>query len=92
MLSNSVIPIFPAVPVADIGTQILDAFGKAIAVLFSFIPSLIGALIILLIGWIVASVVRALVRRVLGLMRFDQMMERTGLPELLPKTGCAPRP
>ena len=80
------------IPVADIGTQILDAFGKAVAVLFSFIPALIGALIILLIGWIVARVVRALVRRVLGLMRFDRIMERTGLPELLTRAAIRTDP
>lgn len=86
--------MFPtgSLAVADIGTQILDAFGKAIAVLFSFIPALIGAVIILLIGWIVARVVSALVRRALGLIHFDRMMERTGLQELLTRAGMRTDP
>lgn len=67
----------------NIGTQILNAFGHALSVLFSFVPALVGALVILLIGWIVASIVGALVRRLLNLVHFDQVMERTGLPEML---------
>ncbi|MFI5272655.1 MAG: mechanosensitive ion channel [Ktedonobacterales bacterium] len=80
------------VPVADVGTEILDAFGKAVAVLFSFIPALIGALIILLIGWIVARVVRSLILRLLRAVRFDQVMQRTGLPELMSSGGVRADP
>ena len=72
---------------ADIVSELLAAFGAAVAVLFKFIPALIGALIILLIGWIVARIVRALVLRVLQLIHFDQVMARTGLPEMLERAG-----
>src|SRR5690242_10089041 len=62
---------------ADIGSEILQAFGTAVAVLFAFIPALIGALLLLLIGWIVARVARGIVVRVLRAMHFDQLMART---------------
>lgn len=77
---------------ADIGSEIVAAFGAAVAVLFRFIPALIGALIILLIGWIVARVVRALMQRLLTLIHFDQVMARTGLPELLDRAGVRADP
>lgn len=77
---------------ADVGTKILDAFGNAIAVLFGFIPALIGALIILLIGWIVARIVRAIVVRALRALRFDQVMDRTGLPEMMQRAGVRTDP
>lgn len=78
--------------VADIGSEILAAFGAAVAVLFRFIPALIGALVILLIGWIIARVVHALVLKVLQLIHFDQVMARTGLPEMFQRMGVRADP
>jgi hypothetical protein len=72
---------------ADVGGQILDAFGKAIAVLFAFIPALIGALVILVIGWIVAAIVKALLVRVLRAVHFDQAMDHAGVGTLMRRGG-----
>jgi hypothetical protein len=72
---------------ADIGTEILTAFGAAVTVLFAFIPALIGALIILLVGWIVATVVKNILVRVLRAIHFDQAMERAGVAGMLQRGG-----
>ncbi len=76
----------------DIGTQIADAFGNAVRVLFAFIPVLIGALLILLIGWIVASLVRALVLRLLEALHFDRAMAGTGMTEMMERGGVRADP
>ncbi|HEX8982601.1 MAG TPA: hypothetical protein VF792_07525 [Ktedonobacterales bacterium] len=77
---------------ADIGGEIVSAFGQAVATLFKFIPALLGAIIILLIGWIIARVARALVLKALTLIHFDQVMARTGLPELFDRAGVRADP
>lgn len=45
----------------------------------AFVPSLFSALVVLLIGWIIARVVRYIIERVGKLFRFDSIVERTGL-------------
>lgn len=84
--------MMPPFELGDLGTQIVDAFGRAIGVLFSFIPALIGALIILLVGWIIARIVSAIIARALRALRFDQVMDRTGLPEMMQRAGVRTDP
>ncbi|MCH8947763.1 MAG: hypothetical protein IH789_09080 [Acidobacteria bacterium] len=59
-------------PVREMATKIL-----------SFIPNLLVALVILIVGWIIARVIRALVERVLRLARFDILTERAGINQAL---------
>ena len=54
---------------------------NAITVFLSYIPQLIGALIILIVGYIVAKVLRAVVGRVLQGIGFDRWMERGGIKQ-----------
>ena len=59
-------------PVREMSTKIL-----------SFIPNLLVALVILIVGWIIARVIRALVERALRLARFDILTERAGINQSL---------
>ena len=59
-------------PVREMWTKIL-----------SFIPNLLVALVILIVGWIIARVIRALVERALRLVRFDILTERAGINQAL---------
>ncbi len=52
----------------------LDAF-------FAFIPQLIGAILILIIGYIVAKILQAVLSRVLKAIGFDGWMERGGIKQ-----------
>jgi hypothetical protein len=63
-----------------------------VRVLFAFIPVLLGALLILLIGWIVASLVRALVLRLLEALHFDRMIQGAGMTELMERGGVRADP
>jgi hypothetical protein len=58
--------------------------------LVHFLPRLLAVLIILLAGWLVAAVVRAVVRRVLGWVRFNALLERAGTGALLGRAGVPP--
>ena len=44
-----------------------------------FVPNLLGALVILLVGCIVARVVRYLVQKALKLMQLDKISEKAGI-------------
>ena len=54
---------------------------NALSTFLSYIPQLIGALIILIVGYIVARVLQAVVGRVLQGIGFDRWMERGGIKQ-----------
>lgn len=59
-------------PVREMWTKVL-----------SFLPNLLVALVILIVGWIIARIIRTLVARVLRMARFDTLTERAGINQAL---------
>jgi len=53
----------------------------------TFLPALLGAIIIFLIGWVVAIAVGKIVTRMLEVLHVNQGMERIGLKKGLTKSG-----
>jgi len=53
----------------------------------TFIPKLIGALAILLIGWFIAKIIRKVVHRVLTKAGFDNLVDKSGLGGYVEKAG-----
>ena len=51
------------------------------------LPQIIGALLILLIGWIIAKVIKRLVVKGLKLVRFNFLTEKTGIEKFLVEGG-----
>ena len=58
---------------------ILEPLGVVLNTLKGFVPNLLTGLAILLVGWIVARVVRYLVERILELVRLDTLLEKAGI-------------
>ena len=54
-----------------------------------FIPNLIVALVILLIGWIVGVVIEQAVVRFMGMIKFDEALRKAGFEELVKKAGLS---
>src|SRR5215210_8540123 len=54
---------------------------NALSTFLSFLPQLVGAIVILIIGYIVAKVLQAIVGRVLGSIGFDGWMEKGGIKQ-----------
>src|SRR5919106_5829496 len=54
---------------------------NALSTFLSYIPQLIGALIIRIVGYIVAKALQALIGRVLQAVGFDRWMERGGIKQ-----------
>jgi hypothetical protein len=68
--------------IADWGTALIASVASALALVFSFIPKLLGFLVILLIGWLVASAIEKAVTFLLRKIGFDRLAERIGLSRL----------
>src|SRR5205085_6794035 len=69
------------------GTAIINAFANALNLVFTFIPKLIGFLVILLVGWIVATVVSKALTFLLRKVGFDRMANRIGLTRFEQRMG-----
>lgn len=64
--------------------QSLQTFMNQLA---GYLPQLIGAILILIIGWIIAKIVRRIVIRGLRLIRFDMLTEKSGVDRFLVEGG-----
>ena len=79
-------------PITDLGTAIITGFAAAFATLLSAIPAILGALIVLVIGWIVAGWLAGLLVRGLRLVKFDQLAERAGVQKFTARAGVQASP
>ena len=64
----------------------------AIAVFLSYIPQLVGAIVILIVGYIVAKILEAVVGRVLQSIGFDRWMERGGIKQFFDRAETRQTP
>ncbi len=66
---------------------VVNSFAAALALLFTFVPRLLGFLVILLVGYIVASALSRLVTFLLRKVGFDRISTRIGLTRLEQQMG-----
>lgn len=69
--------------------QIVDTLSRTLAGIIAFLPNLLGAILILIVGWIVAAVLRNLTDRVLESVGFDNLVQRGKVRERMEHTGRA---
>jgi hypothetical protein len=74
-------------PVSDWGTALMSSVAAALALLLAGIPKLIGFVLILVIGWLVASALAAVVAAVLRSVRFDDLAQRSGFAGFVRQMG-----
>ena len=79
---NQTVPV-----VASWGDAIFVALTGALNDLLLFVPRLLGALAILLVGWLLAKVVAALVAKGLRAVRFNQVADRAEIDQFLDRAG-----
>jgi len=66
---------------------IINALGNALSSVFTFIPHLVGFLLIALVGWLVGMGVDKLVAGLLRKMGFDRLSNRIGLSQMEQRMG-----
>ncbi len=71
--------------------QQLDTFWESLRTFLNefagYLPQLIGAVLILIVGWIVAKVIRRIVVKGLRIIRFDRLTEKSGIDSFLMEGG-----
>lgn len=68
------------------------SFRDAFAMIVSAIPRILGFIIIVAIGWFVSSLVARAVLGLLRAIRFDELMQRSGLGDFMNKMGTGADP
>ena len=64
---------------------VIEPVTQMLTRIMAYLPVLLGALIILIVGWMVAKAIRRLVDWLLKTVRFDAMADKTGISEVLRK-------
>lgn len=70
----------------DLWVRALSELGKTLA---AFLPNLVGALVLLAIGWILSHAVELAARRLLRALGVDRASARLGIGAVLERTGLA---
>src|SRR5437879_3691363 len=73
--------------VTNWGEAIVTALANALSLVLTFIPKFLGFLVILLVGWIIASVVSRALTLLLRKVGFDRLSDRIGLTRLEQQMG-----
>ncbi|MFZ5876080.1 MAG: mechanosensitive ion channel family protein [Nitrospirota bacterium] len=68
-------------------TQTLDA---ALNMGIELLPKILGMLIIVAIGWVIAIVTRVVIRRLLSLVKFDALCDNVGATQIAAKADLPP--
>lgn len=68
---------------------VVDSLRSFLTQLGGYLPRLLGALIILFVGWVVARWIRTRVAKLLKAVRFDEVSKKSGIDEVLRQGGVS---
>ena len=71
----------------DWNAVVMEPVTAMLARVASFLPTLLGVLVILIIGWIVAGILKNVVVKLLKLIQLDTATEKAGLGDILRRGG-----
>lgn len=74
--------------ISDWGVITVSSLQELWTGFINFLPALIGALVVLIIGWIVAIALGRLASQLLKAIKVDHISEKIGIQKGLEKTGC----
>jgi hypothetical protein len=64
---------------------IVEPVRQMLTRILAYLPVLLGALIILIVGWLIAKAIKRIIDWVLKLIRFDLLADKAGISEILKK-------
>lgn len=73
--------------ITNFGTSLWVSFSQAVGSLLRFLPALLGALVILVVGWLIAKAVCSIVRRGLEMIGLERASAHAGLGNFIARTG-----
>src|SRR3569832_726993 len=74
--------------VTDWGTTMMASLTGAFAMFFSAIPKILGFVIILIAGWLIASLIEKAIAAVLRAIKFNDLSARSGFADFVSKMGA----
>jgi hypothetical protein len=74
-------------PIRDWSDAITNSMAQALALLLAAIPRIIGFIIVVAIGWFIASLIARAVSALLRSIRFNDMADRSGFAGFVANTG-----
>src|SRR5918912_1273450 len=74
-------------PITDWGTAVMTSLTAALALFLAAIPKVLGFLVILIIGWFIASVLAKAVSALLRAVKFNDLAQRAGLSGFVQQMG-----
>src|SRR5262245_9887157 len=74
--------------IRDMGGALWQSFTQALGVFMSFLPALLGALIILVVGWFIARFLAGLIERGLIAIGLERAAERSGIRRFIERSGA----
>lgn len=72
----------------QLADSVLLAISRSLEAFLGFVPNLLGATIVLIVGWIVARFLRGLSIRMLQVVQLEPFAEKVGLSDTLKKFGA----
>ncbi len=73
--------------ITEWSAALMTSMAAAMAMFFSAIPKILGFLVILIVGWIVASLVAKGVAALLRAVKFNDLAQRAGIADFVAKMG-----
>lgn len=73
--------------ITDWGAALMTSLAAAMALFFSAIPKVLGFLVIVIVGWLIASLFEKGVAAILRAIRFNELANRSGLAGFVEKMG-----
>jgi hypothetical protein len=73
--------------ITDWGAAMMTSLAAAMALFFSAIPKILGFAVIIIVGWVLASLVERGVAAILRAVRFNDLATRSGLADFVNKMG-----
>jgi len=64
---------------------IAEPVRQMLAKILAYLPVLAGALVILIVGWLIAKAIRGIINWLLKVVRFDMLADKAGISEVLRK-------
>lgn len=71
--------------IPEAGSSIVEALNDSLEATANFLPNLIAAIIIFVVGVVIASILRGVLIRVLEVVNFEKALSTTGIPQTLKK-------
>lgn len=71
--------------IPEAGSSIIRALNDSLEVTANFLPNLLAAIIIFVVGVVIATILRGVLIRVLNAVSFEKALSTTGIPQALKK-------